>query len=223
MPSNNSYIPAKDANALLWMETFANGIGADFALYGLTLADSTAIQDAVDEFGTALSIAVDPSTRTLVNVNLNDTARNAAEQICRQYVNLIKYNAGISDANKIAIGVRPVNPDRDPIDVPMTSPLLNVIAATPGSQTLRFADTMSPDSAAKPFGAANLQLFVAVGEEVVMDPTQAQFYGAITKNPISVQFGAEDNGKQATYFARWASRKGEVGPWSSPVTLAIAA
>src|SRR5690348_7974399 len=75
MPANSSYIPAKDANALLWMETFANGIGADPSLYGLSAADSTAIQDAVDDFGTALSIAVDPNTRTPVNVNLKDTAR----------------------------------------------------------------------------------------------------------------------------------------------------
>jgi hypothetical protein len=79
---------------------------------------------------------------------------------------------------------------------------------------LRYHDTFTPDSGAKPFGAANLQLFVAVGDLPVVDPDAASFYGAFTKNPVGVGFTAGDNGKQATYFARWASLKGDVGPWS---------
>ncbi len=30
-------------------------------------------------------------------------------------------------------------------------------------------------------------------------------------------------GKFATYFARWTNFKGELGPWSAPVTMQIAA
>lgn len=219
----NDYIPAQDAQALGWMQTFSTGISASPATYQLTASDATAIQNAVDAFAAAYADAIDPAQRSPVNVNLKDTTRNAAAQICRQYATLIKVNAGISDADKIAIGVRPVNPSRTPINCPQTSPLLNVIASTPGAQTLRFADSMTPDSPAKPFGATELQLFVAVGADVTVDPDDAKFYGKFTKNPVAVGFDPADNGKQATYFARWASRRGDVGPWSSPVTLAIAA
>lgn len=221
MPS--SYIPTQDAQALAWMQTFASGIAASPATYQLQASDATAIDNAVDAFASAYGVAVDPATRTPVTVNLKDTARNAAEQICRQYALGIKFNAGISDADKIAIGVRPINPNRTPISAPGTSPLLNVIASTPGSQALRFADSMTPDSPAKPFGASELLLFVAITAEAVDDPGQAEFYGKFTKNPIAVSFAASDNGKQATYFARWVSRKGDMGPWSSPVSMAIAA
>ena len=82
---------------------------------------------------------------------------------------------------------------------------------------------MTPDSPAKPFGATELQLFRTIGTAPATDPEQAQFYGKFTKNPVGVAFQPADNGKQATYFARWASRRGEVGPWSAPVSLAIAA
>jgi hypothetical protein len=58
---------------------------------------------------------------------------------------------------------------------------------------------------------------------VIIDPDEAQFYGKFTKNPVAVGFAPADNGKQATYFARWAGRRGDTGPWSAPVTLAIAA
>jgi hypothetical protein len=192
-------------------------------LYLLSSPDAVTIAAAVEAFATALAVSSDPATRTAVTVAQKDDCRISAEQICRQYAILIKYNAGVSDPDKIAIGVRPVNPNREPINCPQTSPLLSVIAATPGVQTLRYADSTTPDSAAKPFGATELQLFRAIGTVPITDPGAASFYGKFTKNPIGVDFAAADNGKQATYFARWASRRGQTGPWSAPVSLAIAA
>jgi hypothetical protein len=38
-----------------------------------------------------------------------------------------------------------------------------------------------------------------------------------------VNFTAADNGKLATYFARWQNRRGETGPWSSAATFTIVA
>jgi len=222
MPSG-SYIPARDANALQWMQAFSNGITASPSTYGLAASDAAAIAGAVNGFATALATVTEPSTRTPVTVNEKNTARNAAEQICRQYAVIIKNNGGINDADKIAIGVRPVNSGREPIHCPQTSPLLNVIAATPGAQTVRYADSMTPDSAAKPFGATELQLFIAIGDAPTMLESDAVFYGKFTKNPIGVAFAPSDDGKVATYFARWASRRGEIGPWSLPVSMRIAA
>ena len=219
----SSYIPATEANALDWMETFADGIAADPAKYGVSVADATAISSAVQDFADARAISIDPVTHSPVNVAAKDDARTSAEQICRQFASLIKYNAGISDPDKIAIGVRPVNTDRNPIEVPETSPLVNIIGATPGAQTVRYADTNTPDSGAKPFGATCLQLFVAIAEDAVDDPDLASFHGSFTKNPVAVGFDAGDDGKMATYFARWASRRGDVGPWSLPVAMRIAA
>jgi hypothetical protein len=195
------FIPSQDPQALIWMQTFSAGISANPSLYLLTAPDAATIAAAVHEFDLALAESSDPATRTAVTVAQKDDSRTAAEAVCRQFAILIKYNAGISDPDKIAIGVRPVNPSREPIECPQTSPLLNVIAATPGVQTLRYADSTTP----------------------ITDPEAARFYGKFTRNPIGVDFEAADNGKQATYFARWASRRGETGPWSLPVTMAIAA
>ena len=218
-----SPIPDKDSEAILWMEAFSGGISASPSTYQLSAPDATAIANAVLAFGNALSIASDPSTRTSGTVAAKDDARTAAEQICRQYAILIKYNSGISDQDKIDIGVKPVNNTREPILCPQTSPLISVIAATPGRQTLRYADTTTPDSPAKPFGASELLLFVAIGTTPATDPEQADFYGKFTRNPMAIDFGAADNGKMATYFARWAGRRGDVGPFSAPISLAIAA
>jgi len=216
-------IPRTDADALLWLESFSANINGNLAAYQLQAADGLAIQSAVQSFASALAASSNDATRTPAAVNLKDQTRNSAEQICRQYAILIKYNAGISDQAKIDAGVRPVNPDRNPVPQPATSPLLDIIAATPGVHTVRYSDSMTPDSRAKPNGSSDLLLFVAVADSNQTDPANASFVGKFTKNPIAVTFDAADNGKQATYFARWSNRKGQMGPWSIGVSLAIAA
>lgn len=220
---SSSYIPPDDAGALAWMQVFSDGITANPGLYQLSAADASAIAAAVTAFDNAYSAVIDPATKTKVTVAEKDDSKTSALQICRQYALLIKNNAGISDPDKIAIGVRPVNPNRDPISVPTTSPLLNIIAATPGSQTVRYADSMTPDSGAKPFGAVSMQLYVTIADDATTDEATAAFIGNYTKNPVAVGFDPTDDGKVATYFARWQSRKGDTGPWSLPVSMRIAA
>lgn len=219
----DSYIPAQDGLALTYMQNFATVLSNDPAKYFYSVADALNLMNLVDDFAAKYAIASSPETRTPVNVIAKDASRNVAEQLCRQFAMLIKVNAGISDEDKVAIGVRPVNTSREPINAPASSPLLNVIGATPGSHTVRYSDTSTPDSAAKPFGAAQIQIFVAIADEPVTLESVSRFYGAFTKNPIGVAFDEEDDGKVATYFARWASRRGDVGPWSLPVAMRIAA
>ena len=217
------FIPTQDAEALAFFQTFAAGISANPSAYSLVAADATAIDNAVDLFASSYAIAVAPATRTAVTINTKDEARASAETIVRQYAAQIKVNNGVSDSNKIAIGVRPVNTSRNPVPPPATFPLLNIVGNTPGVQTLRYSDSATPDSAGKPGGALNLQLFRSIGTAPASDPEQADFVAAVTKNPIAVDFDTADDGKVATYFARWATRTGEVGPWSLPVSMRIAA
>ena len=223
----NSYMPRKESEALAWMQVFAGGISANPALYMLLPADTTAISNTVDAFAAAYSVVMDEATNTRVTVRAKDYAFNSAQKICQQYYSLIKANTGIADTDKIAIGVRPVNRNRTPINCPQSSPLLNILSATPGIHTLRYHDTFTPTSSAKPFGATELQLFVTVDNDQQAstkgDPNDAKLVGKFTRNPISVDFTAKDGGKSATYYARWVSRRGETGPWSAPVTMHIAA
>ena len=80
-----SYIPAQESLALTWMQTFANGIAADPAKYQLAPADATNISGVVSDYAAAYALAIDPSTRTPVNVAAKDDARNMAEELCRQF------------------------------------------------------------------------------------------------------------------------------------------
>lgn len=221
--ASNDYIPATDSGFRDWASVFASHLTTDPALYMMTAAEALSVQNAVDDYVDAYQIAIDPDTRTKQAIIDKDDARSIAETLCRQYAILIKENAGISDGDKVNAGVRPINPNREPIEVPQSSPLLNILGNTPGTQTIRFSDTTTPDSRAKPFGASELQLFLAVGDTEPAPISDAQFYGKFTRNPIGVDFSETDDGKMATYYARWASVRGETGPWSLPATMRIAA
>jgi hypothetical protein len=220
---STDFLPDADARALEFMKAFAAGVAGDVAAYHLDPADAAAISAAVDAFDAAFLVAASPATRTRVTVREKSAARDAAEAVVRRYAALIRVDDAIPDADKIAVGVRPVNTSRTPVPAPATSPLLNVVGITPGVQHLRFADSATPLRGAKPFGAASLQLFVAVGDAPATDPAAALFRAAFTRNPVAVPFDASAGGKVATHFARWASARGEVGPWSLPVSMRVAA
>jgi hypothetical protein len=220
----SDYIPRNDAAALEWFLNFGSKIEAQPSLYQLTPADAEGIVAAVQAFETALDALGTPETkRNPVLITEKDDARTAAEQMCRQFAVQIKFNAAISDAAKIAAGVRPVNPNRDPIPAPSSSPMLSIFGAGYATHTVRFVDSTTPDSRQKPYGVKQMQLFVHVGDEPLTNPEEAKFHGLYTRSPIGIAFDANDVGKQASYVARWCTMKGEVGPWSSPVHMSIAA
>lgn len=219
----DSTIPRPDGLALTWMKHMLGGIAADPARYFCSQPDCENLAVVVDDFDRGYMLATGESTRTKPTIDEKDVLRAVAEQTCRQYANLIRNNSGIPDSDKIAIGIRPVNNDRSPIFVPRSSPLLNVVGATPGSQTVRYADSSTPATGKKPFGAVQLQLFVSIGEAPTDDEDAARLIGNYTRNPVAVGFDHADDGKVATYFARWGGRRGDVGPWSLPVAMRIAA
>src|SRR5205823_6764088 len=116
----SDYMGRTDWQMLNWMTVFASKLSGDPAKYMVSIPEAAGIQSAVDGFAAAYADSIDPEQRTPVVVAIKDDARNAAAQLCRQYAGLIKLNAGISDADKIAAGVRPVNPNRQPIHCPQT-------------------------------------------------------------------------------------------------------
>jgi hypothetical protein len=216
------FIPQDQAGKLQWMQSFANGIAAAPSVYALSPGEAATIAQAVNRFAAAYAVALDPATGTKVTTAIKDQTRNSAENLCRTFARIIKSNNGVSDAAKEAIGVRPINNGRIAIHVPLSWPLISIVGATPNCHTLRYTDSNTPTSRAKPFGAIQLQLFVALADAPVRNPDLARYRGGFTRNPIGVSFDSKEEGKIATYFGRWVSRRGDVGPWSSPKSMRVA-
>jgi hypothetical protein len=219
---STSFLPAKDALLATWMQNFSTLITAAPATYGLAAADAVAIAAAVNPFISALATSTNPSTRTPTTVNAKNVARNSATVVVRGYGDTIRANTGVTDANKLALGLVVRDPTQTPIPAPTTSPILTIIAATPLQHTVRFADQNTPASRAKPSGVTQMQLYVSVGTVAPVSPDATPFYGVVTKNPVAVNFASGDVGKTAYYYARWQTRRGLVGPWSALLQFTVA-
>ena len=58
---------------------------------------------------------------------------------------------------------------------------------------------------------------------MITDPRETDYQGAYSRNGIRVEFEPTLRGKIVTYYARWCGVRGDVGPWSTPVSMRIAA
>jgi hypothetical protein len=215
------YIPPRDVDLIDWGSNFAGLITATPAAFGLTPTDASTIQAAFDAYDAAYALAVAPTTRTPVTVADKNTAKFTFIGIARTYAAQIRLNPGVTNPNKTALGLNLVNNVPSPIPAPTGFPIITFVGATPGEHTLRFADSTTPDSKAKPQGVTNMQLFVGVSTIALVDPADCSLYSTPTRVPLAVTFNPADAGKLATYFGRWATRKGLVGPWSAAVSAVV--
>ncbi len=217
----NGYMPRKDMDARAWLSNFANQLGEQPAVYKVSPAEVDAVREAVDAFAAALVVAQALLTRTGPAVFAKDEARRAAELACRPIYLRVKIDSLIADADKIVLGVRPVNPRRTRIAAPDSAPTLALSGLTASAHILRY-DNPGHIGSAKPTGAMQLQLFRALTDGRPPASDEFHYLLAATRNPIRIEYGCADDLKLATYQARWVTRRGKVGPWSNLLRVRIA-
>lgn len=217
------YIPSRDSDLDAWLNNFKTLIAANPTTYGLVAADGTAITNAFNAWHTAFLAATNPTTRTKGTVSTKNTQRGIVLGVVRGYAATIRVNKAVSNELKLGLGLHVADTQPTPVPPPATYPILSISKIGQGMQDLRAADQETPNKRAKPAGAAGLLLFRTVGEAPVSEPTGAQFLSFVSQGKFTSNFTPADNGKTATYFARWTNSKGEMGPWSPPASMPIAA
>lgn len=214
----NGYMPRSDVGARNWLAEFAEGLAQRPTVYKVSAGEVAAVTSAVDAFAAALRLATQPSTRTGPAIVAKDAARAAAENACRPIYLRIKIDPGIPNDQKVALGVRPVNPARPRIGRPSSWPVLQMRQITGHSHVLTYHDSeLSAARLAKPAGATGIQLFRHLGDRGAALPSEADYLGTFTRAPIVVDYDVAQDLQLATYFARWINRKGQTGPWSGPL------
>lgn len=216
------YIPASDAGFASWLLNFRTLVDVNFAAYGVSGPQVTAIDAADTAYQAAFLLATDPSTRTPSTIAAKNTAKFDALTTVRPIAQEINARPTVTDMMRSDLGLTIRKTVPTPINAPTTFPLLDILNATPGIHTIQYRDSDTPTTKAKPFGALQMELYRAVGVAAAPDPTTAVFVATITKSPFLVAQDPTDAGKIATYFSRWLTRTGLLGPWSSGVSLTIA-
>lgn len=221
------YIPTTDSGVSSWLLNFSTLISADPTSYGLVAGDATAIAAQNTAYQAAYALAIDPSTRTPSTVANKDAVKAAALAVVRPYAMQINANASVTDEQRAELGltIRKVVPT--PIPQPTAIPGLALIALTPGAAAIRSFNTATPTSKAKPYGAALVEVFAAIGTVAAVSPDQASYMNGFSKSPLSLDFAPGDVGKVCTLFARYATKGSYAGPslkgpWSAPLVFNVA-
>lgn len=220
---SGSWIPQIDVALDPFVNNFQTLIAATPTNYGLVAADSTSITAAYTSWHAAFLAATNPTTRTKATVATKNTQKTNVMSVVRRYATTIRANLGVSDALKVGLGLHIKDSTPSPVPAPSTKPELAITKIDTGYQNVSARDEGSGAPRARPVGSVGLLLYRAVGNTPAALPTDATFLTFIGRPDIQSNFDTSDRGKIATYFARWTNARGEVGPWSNPVSAAIAA
>lgn len=219
---SRSYIPAALVDLQAWATNFASLITATPANYGLVAGDATTIQNTVNAFDAAATISLDPGTRTPSTIADRDAKRSQMLAIVRPYAILIRNNAGVTDEMKIALGL--TVPDRNPTRFPdpTTSPILGVTYLSSQQVTVKYNDSGTPTSKAKPAGAVCAEVFASTSPTAITDPTLLKFARIASVSPFIIELTGDDVGKRLYIAARWVTRTNKIGPWSDIISTIVA-
>ena len=123
----------------------------------------------------------------------------------------------------MALGLPVHSTTPSPVPVPVTRPVVSIIGVAQTDVAVRAVDELTPLSRSKPAGAVGLQYFSWVSTDAAPEDLELwRFEGIATKSDFVISYNLADAGKPITIVARWMTRKGDVGPTSSPVTTAVA-
>jgi len=219
---STDYIPQKDTLTAAWAANFSGLITATPGAYGLMASDAATIAAAYNLYNSALTLVLNPLTKTKATVADKNAKKHAMLATLRLYAQMIKLNRGVTNEAKIGLGIHINAGGPSPVPAPTTSPVLAVANGVPLVQSVEFHDITTPSRRAKPAGVTGLMLLVAVGTTPPASPAEAEMYGIATKAPYQVTFNPADKGKTAYYFGRWVTGTGLTGPWSAMAQLTVA-
>jgi hypothetical protein len=223
MPSLPSYIPAKEANLNSWLINFSALLSASPSTYGLGPTDATNVAADVAAWTAAYTPILSPSTKTAAAVSAKNSAKVSILAQIRPYAQQISLNAGVTSSAKIAIGVNPRTSVPTPITAPTTAPVLTAQSTSTAGTILRYRDaTASPSVKSKPYGVISIQLWAKASATPITDPTMLAFVENATKSPLTAVMGSGAAGMTVYFAARWQTKKGLVGPWSSVISYVVA-
>lgn len=225
MASYPSYIPAKQLDFAAWILNFSTLLTATPTDYGLTAADAVAVDAVNTTFQDALTIALDPDTRTTPTVEAKNVAMASAKATVRPYAVAVSRNPAVTNELKAGIGVTVRSGTQTPIPAPTDQPALAIESATPLNSVLAYTFPGFTGKS-KPFGAIGVQVFQSVGDLPATDPNQTNYVQTFTKSPFRMSYTAEQQGKTASIYARLVTRGGpggeqQVGPWSAQLSIIV--
>jgi hypothetical protein len=224
------YIPSKDDQFDKWAKQFSTYLTAQVIPFAVPVPAVTAaaplIATAYTNWHNAY-LANQAPNKTELTVNAAGVARSAFEALARPIaVALSADSAGLTEVEKLTLGVTLRNNVRTRQDPPKVAPTIEVVSVQPhGKIQFRAVHSARNDQVgvrqrAKPQGVTGIQIGIAISQ---FQPRQDDLVvcGTISKNPDWIDLGGENSGKQGWFSARYITRRAEVSQWGPMLPLGV--
>ncbi len=218
-------IPTKDAQLVPWANNFSTRISASGNPYSVSTVQATEMTSRTAAFVASYNALMDAradGTKAQSQTADKDAKKSAVMDLGRELYAFVAANTSISDADKILVGVHVRGDKNSAVPAPTARPGMDLVSVVGRTATVHVHDSASSSKRGKPAGALSAWVYTYVGSEYPSDPSLWQFRGAFNKPKAEIVFpDSVANGQQVWICAAWASRRGETGPVSVPITTNV--
>ncbi len=215
------YLPSPDGDFLLWEQTFLTYASANLVALGLVAGDLTPIAIARDAWEAAYMDNDAKQAAARAARQAKDDQRATFEAGIRALVRRLQASPAVSDTERKALGITVRDGTLTPAAAAATRPVGVVSTAQRLRHEIRFFDEATPTRKAKPAGVLGCEIWVKVGGAAPADERECAFLTLDTASPYVVEYTGADANKIAYYMLRWATPRGDKGPWSETIAATI--
>ena len=216
------YIPRTDAEFYVWQFNLIDILVENATAWGIPPEEVTALKASQTRWTTAYEKANNKQNRTSADVITKDEAGEEYTKLIRNMVQQwLVLNSKVTDGDRVRMGINVRTTTHTPVPPPSTFPVGRVDFSLRLQHTISFYDQASAHSNAKPEGVTGCEIYLKADGEAPKSVDEMNFQGTCTASPFVLKFDSTKAGKTAWYWLRWVNRKGEPGPWSSPISAMI--
>jgi hypothetical protein len=207
------FLPRRDLDFLHWSTTFAKAVAEHGDAVGAPPDLVAGYQVLHAAFAEAYEVASLPATRTLVTVEQRRQARAAVADAARRLSGIIQRHPGLSDGQRIELGLTVPRDRRRAIAPPGERPTVFATVDPEGLGLRLFLDRR-PDGAAM----AAVYLHLHEGDDRPVDMATLPVAMTVSRTRLILPVPAGP-ATAASVSARWLSPRGQPGPMARAVTV----
>jgi hypothetical protein len=218
--STTDFLPAREAELVVWIGTFKALITANPTTYGLVAGQATTYGTLATNYVTAYNLANADATRSPSNIIAKDDARRLVVANTRLLAGIIQKFPGTTDQMRSDLGLT-VPAQRSPIPVPANPPMLEIKQRVGTTVRLKLHDNVGNRS--KPLGVQGARVYSFVGAQPPVQIEDWVFEGQATRTLVDISFPETTAPGTVVWFtAQWYNPRGQTGPGCAPVSTNIA-
>ncbi|MEW6026693.1 MAG: hypothetical protein AB1599_05320 [Planctomycetota bacterium] len=218
------FIPDQDGQFHFWFQNYWERINADPARYGVSPADLADLNAAYTDWEVDYPAHTTAQSTARAAAEKKNNTRDSAETVARRITKFVQQRKETTNQHREELRITVADTVKTPLSeqIVQSTPPPVIEAKCTGPKTVRIAwyPTQDPgESEALPEGIDGVNIWAAEGG-IPSDESQWRFLAMDTNSPY-VHNVANDVTVTMAYKAQWFDRRKRMGPFGTPVTVAV--